>query len=190
MSKFDFLSSGEFRGAEEFLEKQKHYAELKSVELEKIPENEIVLAVTSWIESKFSEDWSDMGKVLNSLPTPCLNVYCADYVKNEVLNGGFSQAFFNASRDYIGVAAAGFRAIGYGKLGDIIEQALKINYDSGKKVSGRSIEDFLDFAATDDYQTVDKDFQRVFDVKKFNRLARKYIINYKKYFGGTDIDQM
>ncbi|MCM1023687.1 MAG: DMP19 family protein [Prevotella sp.] len=183
MSKFDFLSSGDFSDAEEFLEKQKRYASLKSDELEGIPESETVFAVTSWIEGKFSEDWRDMGSVLNSLPTPCLNVYCANYVKNEILGGGFAQAFFNTSRDYIGVAAAGFRAIGYGKLGDVAEQALKINYDSGKKVSGRSIEDFLEFAANDDYKTVDKDFRRIFEEKKFNRLAKEYILKYTKYFG-------
>lgn len=183
MGKFDFLSSGNFQGAEEFIEKQKRWAGLKSSELENIPEEEIVHGVTSWIESKFSEDWRDMGKVINSLPTPCLNVYCADYAAKEILDGGFGQAFFNISRDFIGAAAEGFRAIGYGKLGDVIEQALKINYDSGKKVTGRSIEDFLEFAANDDYKTVDKDFRRIFDEKKFNKLAKSYIISYKKYFG-------
>lgn len=186
MSKFDFLTSGEFHGAEEFMERQKCYAELKREDLDKILENEIVFAVTSWIESKFSEDWSDMGRVINSLPTPCINVYCADYVAKEIQNGGFGQAFFNTSRDFIGIAAQGFRALGYSKLGDVIEQALKINYDSGKKAAGRSIEDFLDFAAGDDYKTVDKDFKRVFDGGKFNRLAREYILKYSKYFGESN----
>lgn len=189
MGKFDFLSSGNFQGAEEFLEKQKRYAELKSSELEMIPEREIVHAVTSWIESKFSDDWQDMGRVINSLPTPCINVYCADHVSKEILDGGFGQAFFNTSRDFIGVAAEGFRAIGYAKLGDVIEQALKINYDSGNKASGRSIEDFLEFAANDDYKTVDKDFRRIFDLEKFNRLAREYIIKYSKYFGEKNENQ-
>lgn len=187
MSKFDFLTSGDFHGAEEFMERQKCYAELKREDLDKIPENEIVFAVTSWIESKFSEDWSDMGRVINSLPTPCINVYCADYIANEILGGGFGQAFFNMSRDFIGIAAEGFRALGYSKLGDVIEQALKINYDSGKKAAGRSIEDFLDFATGEDYKTVDKDFQRIFDEKKFCRLAKDYIIKYKKYFGDGEV---
>ena len=183
MSKFDFLSSEDFSDAEEFMERQKRYADLKREDLDKIPESEIVFAVTSWIESKFSEDWSDMGRVINSLPTPCINVYCADYIAKEIQNGGFGQAFFNTSRDSIGIAAQGFRALGYSKLGDVIEQALKINYDSGKKAAGRSIEDFLDFAAGEDYKTVDKDFNRVFDEKKFCRIAKDYIIKYKKYFG-------
>ena len=186
MSKFDFLSSDNFQDAEAFMERQKQYAELKRSELEKIPESEIVLAVTSWIEGKFSDDWRNMGEVINSLPTPCINVYCANYIKNEVQSGGFSQAFFNTSRDYVGIAAEGFRALGYQKLADIIEQALKVNFDSGKKVSGHSIEDFLDFAENDDYRTLDKDFCRVFDEKKFGRLARDYIIKYKKYFGADE----
>lgn len=183
MSKFDFFSQGDFQGAEEFLENRKRYAALKSGDLEKMSESEIVFAVTSWIESKFSEDWRNMGEIINSLPTPCINVYCTNYVKNEILGGGFAQAFFNTSRDYIGVAAAGFRAVGYPKLGDIIEQALKINFDSGKKAGGHSIEDFLDFAADDEYRTLDKDFCRVFDEGKFGRLAKDYIIKHKKYFG-------
>lgn len=183
MSKFDFISQGDFQGAEEFLENRKRYAALKSADLDSIPESEIVFAVTSWIESKFSEDWRNMGEVINSLPTPCINVYCASYIKNEVLNGGFSQAFFNTSRDYIGIAAAGFRALGYQKLADIIEQALKVNFDSGKKATGHGIEDFLDFAENDEYRTLDKDFCRVFDEKKFGRLARDYILKYAKYFG-------
>lgn len=186
MSKFDFLTSGDFHGAEEFMERQKRYAELKRDELEKIPENEIVFAVTSWIEGKFSEDWSDMGRVINSLPTPCLNVYCADYTAKEILGGGFGQAFFNISRDFIGVAAEGFRAVGYPKLGDIIEQALKIHYDSGKQPAGRGIEDFFALAENDDYRTLDKDFKRVFDEGKFNRLAREYILRYEKYFGNVN----
>lgn len=165
------------------MENRKRYSALKRGDLDSIPADEIVFAVTSWIESKFSEDWRNMGAVINSLPTPCINVYCASYIKNEVLNGGFSQAFFNSSRDFIGVAAAGFRAMGYSKLADIIEQALKINFDSGKKAAGRSIEDFLDFAENDEYRTLDKDFQRAFDEKKFGRLARDYILKYAKYFG-------
>lgn len=190
MSKFDFFSQGDFQGAEEFLENRKRYAELKSDDLEKMPESEIVPAVTSWIESKFAEDWHDMCSVINSLPTPCINVYCANYVKNEALSGGFAQAFFNSSRDYIGVAAEGFRAVGYAKLADIIEQALKINFDSGKKAAGHSIEDFLDFAENDDYRTLDKDFRRVFDEGKFNRLAKDYIIKYAKYFGKADSEPL
>lgn len=188
MSKFDFLTSGELNGAEEFLEKQKRYANLKRGELENITENEIVTAVTSWIEGKFSEDWSDMGRVINSLPTPCINVYCADYVAKEILSGGFGQAFFNTSRDFIGIAADGFRAIGYAKLGDIIEQALKVHYDSGKKTAERGIEDFFALAENDDYRTLDKDFKRVFDGGKFCRLAREYILKYKKYFGNCGFD--
>lgn len=183
MSKFDFLSSENFGDAEKFMEQRKRYATLKSGDLDSIPADEIVFAVTSWIESKFSEDWRNMGEVINSLPTPCINVYCASYIKNEVVNGGFAQAFFNSSRDFIGVAAEGFRALEYPKLADIIEQALKINFDSGKKASGHSIEDFLDFAENDDYRTLDKDFQRVFEEKKFGRLAKEYILKYSKYFG-------
>ena len=80
MSKFDFLDLAADTGAEEFMAKQKAYASLKRDELDGIPESEIVLAVTSWIEGKFKEDWSDMCEVINSLPTPCLNLYCADYV--------------------------------------------------------------------------------------------------------------
>ncbi|MCH5193688.1 MAG: DUF4375 domain-containing protein [Oscillospiraceae bacterium] len=186
MSKFDFLSlapDGLLQGAEEFMAKQKAYASLKRDELDSIPENEIVLAVTSWIEGKFAEDWHDMCDVINSLPTPCLNVYCADYVTKELLNGGFGQAFFNSSRDYIGAAAEGFRALDYPEPADIIEDALKINFDSGKKISGRSIEDFLDFAGGDEYDSLDRDFCQAFDEKKFDSLAHDYIIKYKKYFG-------
>lgn len=186
MSKFDFLNftaDGISPGAEEFMEKQKTYASLKREELENIPENEIVLAVTSWIEGKFSEDWHDMCSVINSLPTPCLNIYCADYVTKEVLNGGFAQAFFNSSRDYIGAAAEGFRALEYSEIADIIENALKINFDSGKKISGRSLEDFLEFAGGDEYEELDRNFCKTFDNKKFDKLSYGYIMKYKKYFG-------
>lgn len=183
MSKFDFLSSEDFADAESFMEQRKRYASLKRNELESIPENELVFAVTSWIEGKFSDDWRNMGEVINSLPTPCINVYFANHIKNEVQSGGFGQVFFNSSRDFIGIAAAGFCALGYPKLADIIEQALKINYDSGKKVLGHSIEDFFALAENDDYRTLDKDFKRVFDTEKFNRLAKDYILKYAKYFG-------
>ena len=110
MSKFDFLSSEDFADAESFMEQRKRYASLKRSELKSIPEDELVFAVTSWIEGKFSEDWRNMGEVINSLPTPCINVYCANHIKNEVQSGGFGQAFFNTSRDFIGIAAEGFRA--------------------------------------------------------------------------------
>lgn len=188
MSKFDFLTSGELNGAEAFMERQKRYADLKRDELENIPENEIVTAVTSWIEGKFSEDWSDMGRVINSLPTPCINVYCADYVAKEILSGGFGQAFFNTSRDFIGIAAEGFRALEYNAPADIIEDALKTNFDKGIKTSRSNIEDFLEFAANDDYKKLDEDFRNKFSSEKFSRLARRYIIRYKKYFGNCGCD--
>ena len=186
MSKFDFLNftaDGIIPDAEEFMAKQKTYASLKRDELEGISESEIVLAVTSWIEGKFSEDWHDMCDVINSLPTPCLNIYCANYVTKEVLNGGFAQAFFNSSRDYIGAAAEGFRVLEYSELADIIESALKVNFDSGRKISGRSIIDFLEFAGSDEYNELDEKFCKEFDVKKFDSLAYGYIMKYKKYFG-------
>ena len=184
MSKFDFLNlTADIPNVEEFMKKQEKYSSLKRDDLEGIPESEIVPAVTSWIEGKFSEDWHDMCNVINSLPTPCLNIYCANYVAKEVLNGGFAQAFFNSSRDYIGAAAEGFRALEYPMLADIIENALKINFDSGKKISGRSIVDFLEFAGSDEYNALDEKFCTAFDDEKFNKLAYGYIMKYKKYFG-------
>jgi hypothetical protein len=183
MGKFDFLNlSGEY-DAEAFMEKQKKYACLKRDELDDIPEHEIVSAVTGWIEGKFAEDWSDMCEKINSLPTPCLNVYCAGYVANEVRSGGFAQAFFNTSRDYIGAAANGFRAIGYGEAADVIESALKIHYDSDNKPSGRSIDDFVFFTASGEYEDSDRKFCDVFDEEKFGRLVKSYVLAYKKYFG-------
>lgn len=183
MSKFDYLSNASFEGAEQFMAKQEAYKNLKRSELDAIPESEIVLAVTSWIEGKFSEDWSDMGRVINSLPTPCLNVYCADYIAKEILNGGFAQAFFNTSRDFIGAGAEGFRALGYGEPAEVIERALKINYDSGSKAAGHSLEDFLDFSSNGEYDETDRDFCGVFSNEKFSSLAYEYIMKYKKYFG-------
>ncbi len=185
MSKFDFLSSEDFADAESFMEQRKRYASLKRSERESIPEDELVFAVTSWIEGKFSEDWRNMGEVINSMPTPCIKVYCANHIKNEVQSGGFGQAFFNTSRDFIGIAAEGFRALEYNFPANIIEEALKLNFSvkSGGKTTGRSIEDFLEFAANDDYNKLDEDFRNKFSNEKFNRLARSYILKYAKYFG-------
>ena len=183
MSKFDFLNFSEQQDAETFMQKQKEHAALKRESLDDIPGKEIVHAVTSWIEGKFDEDWRNMCEVINSLPTPCLNIYCADYVTKEVLNGGFAQAFFNTSRDYIGAAAEGFRAVCFSGPADIIEKALKINFDSGKKVSGHGIEDFLALAENDEYSALDEEFSETFDADKFGKLAKRYILKYKKYFG-------
>lgn len=181
MSKLDFLS--EASDIDLFMEKHSAYKNLKSSELEGIPENEIVAAVTSWIEGKFSEDWSDMCDVINRLPTPCLNVFCADYITKEILGGGFAQAFFNSSRDFIGAAANGFRALDYGEPAEVIERALKVHFDSGIKPSGHGIEDFLEFSGSGEYNELDKDFLAAFDVLKFRRSVRDYVIKYKKYFG-------
>ncbi|MCD7731239.1 MAG: DMP19 family protein [Oscillospiraceae bacterium] len=183
MGKFDFLNFDSEFNAEEFLMKQKSYAHLKRDELDSLPEDEIVPAVTAWIESKFSEDWSDMCEKINSLPTPCMNVYCADYVKSEVLNGGFSQAFFNTSRDFIGAAAEGFRAIGCIETADAVELALKAHFDSGVKPTGRSIDDFINFRSNGAFDDADRAFFEAFDQSKFDNLAGKYILSYKKYFG-------
>ncbi len=180
MSKFDFLSGN--ADIDSFIAKQDKYKSLKRSELSDVPKEEIVLAVTCWIEGKFADDWSDMGKVINGLPTPCLNLYCADYVTKEIMNGGFSQAFFNTSRDFIGAGAEGFRALGYEKADEIIERALKINSDS-EKPSGHSIEDFFALSENGDYDELDKEFYSVFSDEKFTELAYDYIMSYKKYFG-------
>ena len=180
MSKFDFLSGN--TDIDSFIAKQDKYKSLKRSELDNVPRKEIVLAVTCWIEGKFSEDWSDMAKVINGLPTPCLNLYCADYVTKEIMNGGFAQAFFNTSRDFIGAGAEGFRAIGYEKADGIIERALKINFDSGK-ATGHSIEDFFALSENSDYDELDKEFYETFDDEKFAAMAYDYIMKYKKYFG-------
>ncbi len=165
------------------MERRKRYASLKNSEIDGLSRNEIVFAATSWIEGKFAEDWSDMCERINSLPTPCLNLYCADYTAKEILNGGFGQAFFNASRDFIGAAAEGFRALNYPEAADVIENALKIHYDSGNKAAGRSIEDFIAFTSSGEYEDADKAFDSAYDEEKFNSLAYDYIMRYKKYFG-------
>ncbi len=180
MGKFDFFLENT-ADAEEFAAKHKTYSELKRSELENIPEDEIVAVATGWIEGKFDENWSDMCKVVNDLPTPCLNIYFADHVAKEVMSGGFSEAVFNLSNDFLGIAANGFRAIGYEKLGEIVDAAVKAG--AGNRPSGRSFEDFLEFSESVSFSAQDKDFRRCFDKAKFDRLAKQYIINYSKYFG-------
>lgn len=183
MGKLDFLGEDLSLSAEEFMDRQKKYAALKNPEVEGLAESEILEAVTGWIEGKFKEDWSDMCERINALPTPCLNVYCADYTAKEILNGGFSQAFFNLSRDFVGAAANGFLAMNYAELSDIIEAALKKHYDSGDKISDRSIEAFFALGETDEYDELDEKFKRTYDKNKLHKLAYEYIMHYKKYFG-------
>lgn len=183
MGKLDFLGEDISLSAEEFMERQKKYAALKNSQVEGLAECEMLEAVTGWIEGKFKEDWSDMCERINSLPTPCLNVYCADYTAKEILNGGFAQVFFNLSRDFVGAAANGFRALNYEELSDIIEGALKKHYDSGAKTSDRSIEAFFALSETSEYDELDEKFNRTYDKNKLHKLAYEYIMHYKKYFG-------
>ncbi|MBQ8781341.1 MAG: DUF4375 domain-containing protein [Oscillospiraceae bacterium] len=182
MSKFDLISSVSFDGAEEFMKKQQAYASLKRDELESVPESEIVEAVTGWIEGKFKEDWSDMCSVVNSLPTPCLNLYCADFVAKEVLDGGFGQAFFNISPDFIGAAADGFHAMDCEKAAAAVEKAIEIHKGLDKK-SSHSFDDFLSLTASDDYAEADEMFRQAYSKERFSALAYKYVLRYKKYFG-------
>ncbi|MBQ2824302.1 MAG: DUF4375 domain-containing protein [Oscillospiraceae bacterium] len=182
MSKFDLISAASLDGAEEFMKKQRAYAGLKRAELENIPESEMLTAVTGWIEGKFKEDWSDMCERINDLPTPCLNLYCADYVAREVENGGFGQAFFNISADFIGAAADGFRAMDCEKAACAVEKALEIN-KSAEKGGGKSFDDFLSLMENDDYAEADEEFRAVFDRERFSSLACRYVLRYKKYFG-------
>lgn len=183
MSKFDFFAS-DITDADAFMQNQLRYKALKRDELADMPESEIVGAVTAWIECGFNEDWSDMGEKLNALPTPCLNLYCTAITIKQILNGGFSEALFNLSNDFLGIASNGFRAIGYEKLSEIIDSAVKAG--SGKKPSGRSFVDFLEFSENVSFSSQDKDFKRCFDEAKFNRLAKQYILNYSKYFGSAE----
>lgn len=182
MSKFDIIASASLDGAEGFMEKHKAYADLKREELENIPESEIVEAVTGWIEGKFKEDWSDMCEVVNSLPTPCLNLYCADFVAKEVLDGGFGQAFFNISPDFIGAAADGFHAMDCEKAANAVEKALEIHKGLDKK-SSHSFDDFLSLMSSDDYDEADGMFRQAYSRERFSALAYKYVLRYKKYFG-------
>lgn len=182
MSKYDFFYGGD-SDADAFMAKQNSYKSLKNSQLDSMTPEELLAAVTSWIEGKFAEDWSDMCKVINDLPTPCLNIYCADYVSAEILDGGFSQAFFNTSRDFIGAAANGLRAIGMDSAANVIERALKAHFDSGAKTGGSGIDDFLSFLSDDRFSAMDKDFRAVFDKKRYIKSAYDYIIHYKKYFG-------
>lgn len=183
MSKFDFFAAGA-ADADTFMQNQLRCKDLKRDELPDMPESEIVGAVTAWIECGFKEDWSDMSEKLNSLPTPCLNIYCAEITLKQVLGSGFSEAIFNLSNDFLGIASNGFRAIGYEKLSEIVDSAVKES--AGSRPSGRSFEDFLEFCQNDCFSTLDKDFRRCFDEGKFNRLAKQYILNYSKYFGNAE----
>lgn len=183
MSKFDFFASG-IIDADAFMRDQLRYKDLKRNALADMPEGEIVGAVTAWIECGFKEDWSDMGEKLNSLPTPCLNIYCAEITLKQVMGSGFSEAVFNLSNDFLGIAANGFRAIGYDKLAEIVDSAVKAGAD--KRPSGRDFVDFLEFCENVSFSSQDKDFRRCCDKAKFDRLAKQYILNYSKYFGNAD----
>lgn len=183
MSKFDFFAS-DIIDADAFMRDQLRYKGLKRNELADMPESEIVGAVTAWIECGFKEDWSDMGEKLNSLPTPCLNIYCAEITLKQVMDSGFSEAVFNLSNDFLGIAANGFRAIGYDKLAEIVDSAVKAGAD--KRPSGRDFVDFLEFCENVSFSSQDKDFRRCYDKAKFDRLAKQYILNYSKYFGNAD----
>lgn len=182
MSKYDYFYGGG-NDIESFMAKHDTYKSLKNSQLESIPPEELLAAVTSWIEGKFAADWSDMCHVINDLPTPCLNIYCADYVSAEILDGGFSQAFFNTSRDFIGAAANGLRAIGMDSAADVIERALKAHFDSGVKSGGSGIDDFLSFISDDRFTALDNDFRTAFDKNIYTKRTYDYIIHYKKYFG-------
>lgn len=182
MSKFDFFAS-DIKDADSFMKGQLRYKDLKRCDLADMSEKEIVGAVTAWIETSFREDWSDMGEKLNNLPTPCLNIYCAEITLKQVTDSGFSEAVFNLSNDFLGIAANGFRAIGYEKLAEIVDSAVKAGAD--KRPSGRSFVDFLEFSENVSFSAQDKDFRRCFEQAKFDRLAKQYILNYSKYFGNA-----
>ena len=189
MSKFDFVDFVDFSAedsAGEFMRNYSAYAFLKSTELENIPENELVKAVTAWIESKFNDDWTDMCAVINKLPTPCLNVYCAAFAVGEILNGGFAQLFFNTSRDFIGAAASGLEAIGCIKAAEIVSDALKIHYDGKFTKSGSDFNAFVEFCSENHFDSLDKQFSDCFDNDRFNTLAGDYILKNKKYFGSNE----
>lgn len=183
MSKLDFLSGSSLE-AEDFMAEHSAYAKLKRSELDTLSGDKLLSAVTGWIEGKFAPDWSDMCEVINKLPTPCLNLYCADFAAREILDGGFAQAFFNTSRDFMGAAAAGFRAIGSCEAADIIEGALKQHFDSGDISSSvHSIEDFLRISSDDTYSRYDEEFHLYFGGSEHSKRACTYIMKYRKYFG-------
>ena len=108
MSKFDFAISSS-SDADAFIKEQQKYKNLKRDDLPKLAESGIVGAVTAWIECGFREDWSDMNDKLNALPTPCLNIYCANIVQNQIVSGGFAEAVFNLSNDFLGIASTCFK---------------------------------------------------------------------------------
>lgn len=180
MSKFDFAISSS-SDADAFIKEQQKYKNLKRDDLPKLAESGIVGAVTAWIECGFREDWSDMNDKLNALPTPCLNIYCANIVQNQIVSGGFSEAVFNLSNDFLGIASTCFKVIGYEKISQIIDSA--VGKAVGKKPSGRTFEDFLEFCESTDFGDCDRDFKRCYEKSKFDKLAKEYIISYAKYFG-------
>ena len=56
VSKFDFFAS-DIKDADSFMKDQLRYKDLKRSELADMTENELVGAVTAWIEASFKEDW-------------------------------------------------------------------------------------------------------------------------------------
>jgi len=106
-----------------FQDKTDSYKDLKSNEIANISDDDLPLAVMSWIWGLFDNDWDNQSEILLGLPHPCQFVYSCRTVIDEVNNGGFNQLYFNSTAMFSKLAEEGFTDIGANKLADIMKQA-------------------------------------------------------------------
>ncbi len=190
MSVFDFLdasSLGDISDVDEFMKECEKYKSLKQSDIDNIPDEKLVTAVTSWVEGKFDEDWSNMGHVINEINTPAQNVYCCDYMLKEFFSGGFNQSFFNTSADFIGISAICFRTIGEINCAEtieyIVEEYKKRKETLPKSDVNSSLDMFLDSYQNNPLSDLDEKFKSVFNEKIYNEKIITYIRTKKQYFG-------
>jgi len=147
-----------------FQDKTNVFKSLKPTDIADIPDDDLPLAVLSWVWGLLEDDWDNYEIILN-LPHPCQFVYSCRTIIDEVYNGGFNQLYFNSTAMYAKLAEEGFKNIGAEKLANIMKQANEI----AEKVKPK-LEEYDDGTAESFAKSYDERFFEDLDTLFYNEL--------------------
>ena len=109
------------KSVQTFQDKTNSFKSLNSSEISNISDDDLSLAVMSWIWGLLDE--RDNYEIILDLPHPCQFVYSCRTITDEIYNGGFNQLYFNSTAMFAKIAEEGFSTIGAEKLAALMKQA-------------------------------------------------------------------
>jgi hypothetical protein len=159
---------------------------LGSCEIAKIPDDDLSIAVMSWMQEIIGDDRNGRSDAFLDMSHPCQFVFACRTTVDELCNGGFNQLYFNDTAKLVKVAEEGFSSIGAKSLSVIMEEANAVFEKTWERLSAYddgTVEGLVKSYDEHVFDELDRRFYDEIEACGFDELLNSYIRGNSCCFG-------